>query len=252
MRPRHASTTSIGTVIGTRLRACLAAFWLGSCAATGDPPAPPPAPIEDLATWMEGAFTSTAQAARDPQNFLDVHLSMTRIFGDRDDGPWLYVEQAVATALDRPYRQRVYHLVALDDGRVRSEVYTLPGDPLAFAGAGRDPSRLGGLEPSALVLREGCAIELERIDPATWRGSTVGRGCASNLANASYATSDVVITSTRLTSWDRGFDTQGNQVWGATSGPYEFEKVVAVPDAASDSPPAPDVTESETADPANG
>jgi hypothetical protein len=28
-----------------------------------------------------------------------------------------------------------------------------------------------------------------------------------------------------MESWDRGFDAQGNQVWGATKGPYVFDKV---------------------------
>ena len=27
-----------------------------------------------------------------------------------------------------------------------------------------------------------------------------------------------------LTSWDRGFDSNDKQVWGATSGPYVFKK----------------------------
>lgn len=225
--------------------------WLASCASPGDPAPAGPTPVEELAQWMEGSFDSAAQAARDPR-YLDVRLSMTRIFRERDDGPWLYVEQAVASALDRPYRQRVYRLVALDGGRVESQVYTLPGDPLAYAGAGRDPAKLAALDPAALVAREGCAIELERVDASTWRGSTRGQGCASNLSNASYATSEVVVTSTLLSSWDRGFDASGRQVWGATAGPYEFVKVVVESESSVPSPPLEESDDSGTSDPPSG
>ncbi|MCC7171253.1 MAG: chromophore lyase CpcT/CpeT [Planctomycetes bacterium] len=228
-----------------------ACSWLASCASPGDPAPVGPTPVEELAKWMEGSFDSAAQAARDP-HYLDVHLSMTRIFPERDDGPWLYVEQAVASALDRPYRQRVYRLVALEAGRVESQVYTLPGDPLAYAGGGRDPAKLATLDPESLVAREGCAIELERIDASTWRGSTRGRGCASNLSNASYATSEVVVTSTLLTSWDRGFDAAGKQVWGAVDGPYEFVKVVLDPAPTEPESIREETSDSETSDSPDG
>lgn len=228
-----------------------ACSWLASCASPGDPAPVGPTPVEELAQWMEGSFDSAAQAARDPR-YLDVRLSLTRIFPERDDGPWLYVEQAVAGSLDRPYRQRVYRLVALDDGRVESQVYTLPGDPLAYAGAGRDPTKLATLDPATLVAREGCAIELEHVDASTWRGSTRGQGCASNLSNASYATSEVVVTSALLKSWDRGFDAEGRQVWGATAGPYEFVKEVADPQPQSPGPTLEETDDFGTSDPPAG
>ena len=35
---------------------------------------------------------------------------MAQIWPDSQGAIWLYVEQAVATSLDKPYRQRVYKL----------------------------------------------------------------------------------------------------------------------------------------------
>jgi hypothetical protein len=44
------------------------------------------------------------------------------------------------------------------------------------------------------------------------------------LRGASYATSEVVITDEQLLSWDRGWDANGKQVWGAETGGYIFVK----------------------------
>ena len=181
---------------------------------------------EDLATlaeWMTGSFSSQAQAEADT-NFFDIRLEMKPIWQQRADGPWLYVEQAAAESLDRPYRQRVYRLIRADDQTLRSDVFTLPGDPLAFAGAWRSPNSLDDIEPHDLVQREGCAILLRQINSETFAGGTEAKSCSSSLRGATYATSDVVVTPLQLLSWDRGFDDSDRQVWGAETGPYVFVK----------------------------
>ena len=40
----------------------------------------------------------------------------------------------------------------------------------------------------------------------------------------SYTTSEVSIEARAITSWDRGFDADGAQVWGAEKGPYVFAR----------------------------
>lgn len=181
--------------------------------------------IAVLTDFMVGSFSSAKQAERDPENFRDIRLEMARIWPDRADGVWLYVEQAVATSLDRPYRQRVYRLTANADGTLRSDVYTLPEPALRFAGAWREPARLAGLTPPQLELKDGCAITL------TWHpcsslftGTTTGTGCESTLQGAAYATSEASINAYGMITWDRGFDRSGNQVWGSTTGGYVFVK----------------------------
>ena len=181
--------------------------------------------LDTLAAWMTGSFSSSAQAAAD-EAYFDIRLEMVPIWEER--GRWLYVEQAAATALDRPYRQRVYRLSREPDGAFRSEVYALP-EPLRFAGAWCEVAPLADLTAEDLVLREGCAVILERVDEATFGGSTAGTGCESTLRGATYATSEVVVTSDGIESWDRGFDAEGTQVWGAEKGPYLFDKVAPGP-----------------------
>ncbi|MFM9957285.1 MAG: chromophore lyase CpcT/CpeT [Phycisphaerales bacterium] len=181
--------------------------------------------LDTLASWMAGTYTSEAQASTDPDNYFNVRLIMTPIWTERSDGRWLYVEQAMSTALEKPYRQRIYQVTPKGAG-FESVVYTLPGDALEYAGAWQDPSRFDALAPQMLAEREGCEIELA-WDAASqmFKGSTVANNCPSDLRGATYATSEVTITQTQLNSWDRGFDASGNQVWGARMGGYQFVKV---------------------------
>lgn len=173
-----------------------------------------------LVVWMTGSFSSEHQASAD-SSYYDIRLEMVEIWTERPDGRWLYVEQAAAGHLDRPYRQRVYHVTEIEPGRYGSEVYSIP-DPLRFAGAWKHDSPLSRLTPDSLEIRDGCRVELTMEADDTFAGGTVGTGCASKLRGASYATSEVRVGRDRIESWDRGFDETGTHVWGAESGPYLF------------------------------
>lgn len=178
--------------------------------------------VRQVAEWMTGTFSSGAQASKDPQ-FRNVVLHIAPIWTDRRDARWLYVEQAMATTLDKPYRQRVYRLTDSPDG-IESMVYELPGDPLRFAGAWKEDRPLNQMLPSMLLPKAGCAVHLKSTDGLTWTGGTDGTGCPSSREGAAYATSEVTLTPTELRTWDRGFDASGKQVWGSTAGPYVFVK----------------------------
>jgi len=186
-------------------------------------------PLTELTDWMTGSFSSHDQAMADPDNFRDVRLHMARIWLERSDGPWLYVEQAMANTLDQPYRQRVYQLSAEPGGTFRSRVYRFrdesPESLRALAGAWREPAPLANLSPADLTALEGCDIVMTRAGDASFMGATAGTGCSSTRAGASYTTAQVTITPESLTSWDRGFAASGKQVWGATAGGYRFIKI---------------------------
>jgi len=148
-----------------------------------------PPEVETLVSWMTGSFGST--------------------------------EQAVAGMADKPYRQRSYRITAIEEGLFRSAVYALP-DPESRVGAWRDDEPLSDLSPDDLDLRAGCAVFFRWDDSGEYVGGTIGRGCASSLRGASYATSEVIVGEGRIESWDHGFDSDHAQVWGAEKGPYIF------------------------------
>ena len=61
--------------------------------------------MQRMLGFMTGSFSSEEQARSDA-DFYDIRLQMVRVWPERQDGCWLYVEQAAADSLDRPYRQR--------------------------------------------------------------------------------------------------------------------------------------------------
>lgn len=202
-----------------------------------------------VAQSMAGNYSSAEQAAADP-SYFDVRLHMAPIWTDRVDGPWLYVEQAMADQQQQPYRQRIYHLVDAGAGRVEVIIFELPGDPLAYAGAWSAPDRLNSLDPTMMEPRMGCSVRLAPIGPGVFEGETRGQECQTNLRGASYVISQVKISPQVLWSWDRGMDDKGQQVWGPKLGPYVFKKEGVAPQVAAEPPTAPAAGAAEAAPPA--
>ncbi len=176
----------------------------------------------ELANWMSGTFNSYRQAQQDT-DYYNINLRMLPIWEDRTDGKWLYVEQAIASMQDRPYRQRVYHIQKTDKYSIESVVYRLDSQA-RFIQAHADHPLFEKINPDSLKIREGCKIVMTKSAKG-YVGSTVEKECASNLRGASYATSEVVITENAILSWDRGYDAQDEQVWGAVKSGYLFEKI---------------------------
>lgn len=179
--------------------------------------------LEELAGWMTGSFSSEAQSLEDA-DFRHITLHMARIWPDLGNGVWLYVEQAAAEATDRPYRQRIYHVRRVGEDLFASSVFTF-AEALARAGAWRQESPLADLSVADLDERDGCTIYLRRRADSAFEGSTLGRMCTSTLRGATWASSEVVITSTGLVSWDRGWNDAGEQVWGAEKAGYRFDRI---------------------------
>jgi hypothetical protein len=176
-----------------------------------------------LTSWMIGSFSSKDQAEND-SSYYDISLEVARIWKDRKDGNWLYVEQAISSDKNNPYRQRVYQLIK-DLGIIQSIVYTIP-NPKRFIGSYKEENPLSNLSPDSLEKRKGCTVYIKKIYDNMFTGETKPNTCFSKLRGASYATSQVTITPYYLKSWDRGFDSSGIQVWGAEKGGYFFKRIV--------------------------
>jgi len=179
--------------------------------------------LKDLYEIMSGTFSSEAQSLEDPE-FFHISLVMQPIWKGAQDGYWLYVEQAMASSPEAPYRVRVYHLYQEDAYTLVSQVYELK-DEASFAGKINDPTALAALSREMLLHKEGCGIFLHKTGKKQFEGSTRDQDCPSNLRGASYTSSKVKLDKNGMTSWDQGWNAQGEQVWGATKGGYRFDKV---------------------------
>ncbi len=172
-----------------------------------------------LVEWMSGEFDSSEQAKSDSA-FYNISLKMTRIWPNQPNGVWLYVEQAVANTLDKPYRQRIYFLSESNDDEFTSDVYLVPEEE-NYVGAWKTPALLDKLTPFNLNYKAGCAVFLF-FDGFQYAGKTNEKSCKSDMRGAAYATSEVVLTANEIRTWDRGIDSNGKQVWGSEAGHYIF------------------------------
>lgn len=177
--------------------------------------------LDKFATLMEGTFTSELQSKTDT-SYFNISLVMTPIWSNRTDGKWLYVEQAVATKPEKPYRQRVYHLQHPSKDNFTSDIYTIK-DALSFAGLQHDNQKRDKLTFDQIELKDGCTVTLVKRKNI-YEGGTNADKCPSDLRGATYATTKIVLKNGELISWDQGFDASGKQVWGATKGGYIFVK----------------------------
>lgn len=201
----------------------VAAAAVGLLAACGGPQrteeAQAPNAADALFTMLQGAFDSADQAAVD-EDYYDISLVMCAADAPTLGQRVLYVEQAVAATPEAPYRQRAYVVESGDRSHVATtDVYEFT-EPERWVGAcDGTPS----FTADDVSLRDGCGVTMHWEDGA-FTGGTDPRSCPSTLRGASYATSEVVLTPERLESWDRGYDADGTQVWGAEAGAYVFER----------------------------
>lgn len=177
--------------------------------------------LKKLFKIMAGEFSSEQQS-KDDSAFFHIKLRMKPI-ALNNDGYWFYVEQAMASMQEKPYRQRVYHLYIQDDTTIVSKVFEVK-NPTQYIGGWNDVSKLKNIITDSLIDRQGCGIFLHKKQGKTFIGSTPVKECLSSLRGATYATSEVTIFKDKIVSWDRGWDNNDKQVWGAVKGGYIFIK----------------------------
>lgn len=177
--------------------------------------------LEELFNLMQGSFNSEIQSQVD-SSYYNISLHMYPIWEEK--GKYLYVEQALNSMQNRPYRQRIYEVTRSSDSTFSSAVYNLDVDSL-WIGKWKTPKAFDSISPNAIVLKKGCEVVLKRVAPNHFVGKTGDNTCTSTMRGAAFARSEVEILEDKIMSWDRGFDADGNYVWGAEKGPYIFNKL---------------------------
>ncbi|MDG5492423.1 chromophore lyase CpcT/CpeT [Psychroserpens sp. SPM9] len=175
----------------------------------------------ELVALMQGSFDSEIQSQVD-STYFNISLHMYPIW--KDKGNFLYVEQALSSKQEQPYRQRIYEITRLNDSMYNSAAYTIENDSL-WIGKWKTPEAFQELTLDQISKKEGCEVLLKRLDADYFKGETGEKTCESTLYGAAYATSEVEIMEDKIISWDRGFDAKGEHVWGAEKGGYIFNKL---------------------------
>ncbi|MFN3314375.1 MAG: CpcT/CpeT family chromophore lyase [Hyphomonas sp.] len=188
----------------------------------------PPDPAAEFAGIATGSWTSRQQSA-DPR-YDWVESETVRILPDRSDGVWLYQENAIMApspqetpadgAKDRPYFQIVIQLRSIGAHEVHATTYRLD-TPEARTGA-RGLWKTTSLEfDPAWIGTVACMNEMGRISEGYWTGQA---DCPNTYRGGVKVDSRSVRTPDSYVNWDRGFDAEGQHVWGPREGGYVFRR----------------------------
>lgn len=200
----------------------LAAFTALAACATLPVEADTPAQFANDAV---GSWTSVTQSA-DP-DYDWVESEIVRVLPERT-GVWLYQENAIlgasgddagpeaAARKAAPYFQVVVHLQPMRDGGLSTTTFKI-ADRAAARSAWQDAS---AFDP-AWIGEESCNGRVERIGEGFWQGTA---SCPNSYKGAVRMVSKSVRAPGMAVNWDRGFDADGNVVWGPVEGGYIFER----------------------------
>lgn len=200
----------------------MVALWIGNAAIaeSHEPPLPLEQQVHEIADHLIGVMDTSAQAQVEA-NRVSVQMTtceVTVLGVDSSNSVFLYQEQALLDRVDQPYRQR---FLQITPGPTRAESRTYkPSDVEPWVGW----CTLPRAERQVTVTDLGeqvCEIAL-RPSVLGYVGSTSLAGCPTTVRGAVRITNVVVLHDQGMDTWDRGFDRDGNRVWGAEDEPYRY------------------------------
>lgn len=184
-----------------------------------------------VAQSLCGEKFSREQACRDSDNYFNLRMLTCPATEMVDGSNVLYFEQAFWRTPQKPFRQRLYIVkpcpkeskcdVELSSYAIRdTEEYKnfcdRPKDQRPH-----DEEIIGDIAEHLTTIH---LSRCERGKRCLYEGSTNPQGFPNSWNGASYCTSDLMIhRNGEVHTWDRGYDEEGNQVWGPKIGPYEFK-----------------------------
>ncbi|QLC20942.1 hypothetical protein HFP51_01310 [Parasphingopyxis sp. CP4] len=180
----------------------------------------------ELAAAMTGTFATRADAPGTA--FADFRTAIPPL----GDGEWIYFQRNQGAEM-QVYRQRVLQLVDRPDGSVAQITYTI-AEPERFASAPDDATALNALSAADVtaLLNQGCEqhwrFDAER-DGGSWVGRVDPNSCtiySQRRQTEIRIGSETRLTGDALYEAERGFDLEGNQLWGTPAG--EFSTIYRV------------------------
>ncbi|OUC15621.1 MAG: hypothetical protein B0A82_06285 [Alkalinema sp. CACIAM 70d] len=192
--------------------------------------------VEAVAHHLIGVMSTTAQAQAEPKA---VDVTMTTCAIQVTGSPtqnvvYLYQEQALSKSLNQPYRQRFLKISPSPySPTIRSLTYKPPQlDRWVNFCQKSPPDRqitatdLGEVTCTVFLKPVVESFDRTRTNHQTmFVGTTPVDGCATNVRGASRIRNQITLHSTGMDTWDRGYDAQGKQVWGAKSTAYQYRWV---------------------------
>ncbi|SEL97310.1 CpeT/CpcT family [Aquimarina amphilecti] len=180
--------------------------------------------LDNFAQLLTGKFSSKKQSKQE-LDYSAVSLVNAPIWKNRAEH-WFYQELYDEKNNAAIYNQRILRIRRVDSLTISSTSYVIPNRK-KYVNAWKDVSIFNLLSIDSLKIREGCDVFFKKKTSTIYQGKTKKGTCSSSFSKKiSFTTSNIVISRNKISSWDRGYDNKGKQVWGKIQGPYNFIRVL--------------------------
>ncbi|ABW32426.1 chromophore lyase CpcT/CpeT [Acaryochloris marina] len=178
-----------------------------------------------LAKWLAAEFSNQAQAIENPPLYAHIQVSIRPLPRKLLTGYCLYLEQAYAFMLKKPYRTRVIHILEHKDS-ILIENYELHKKEL-FLGGTRDPLILNKISTEHLIKKEGCDMNVEWTGHSFVGTVVPGKSCkVVRNGKTTYLDNSFEVDQNKFISIDRGRDPETDElIWGSIAGPFHFSRI---------------------------
>lgn len=181
--------------------------------------------VEEVVQYLTGVMDTSAQAATNSR-LSDVRMTTCRVTLQgaslQHNAVYLYQEQALSSDLTKPYRQRFLQISPSTYSQTVRSLSFRPLSPKSLIGLCNQPEVDRVVQASALG-QPVCQVFLKRSGES-YAGRTPIDGCPANVRGATRITNQITLHKTGMSTWDRGYNEAGKQVWGAKTESYQYRK----------------------------
>ncbi len=178
--------------------------------------------LYNLVSSIVGEFSNIEQVKHDA-GFAHLNLTNIRIWKDRP-GYWIYSEVSDAKEKEYIYSQRILSYERLDSFTFINTSYSIR-NAKEYRNVLKNQHRLNQLTIDSLEIRKGCQVYFEKNTSTIYTGKTRKKSCSSSIHYIEYISSNFVISSDKISVWNRGYDKKGKQIWGKITGPYMYKRI---------------------------
>jgi uncharacterized lipoprotein YbaY len=174
---------------------------------------------EQVVQHLEGILSTAQRAAANPKVAnVTMRTCRVQVANPPAGSIYLYQEQAIHDKLTKPYRQRILEISPSPASQtIRSRSSKLADQAKWVNFCDRADRQIQREDFPTVV----CAVFLKPT-PEGFSGTTEATGCPANVRGAVMIRNRIRLHPNGMDTWDRGFDAQGKQVWGAGDEPYQF------------------------------
>jgi hypothetical protein len=196
--------------------------WIGLSTTLGllqTPPSLAHPEVDRAAQHLIGSMDTAQRAAQNPK-VSNVTMTTCRATTPtaNPDIIYLYQEQALSQELAKPYRQRILELSWQPFSQtVRSRAFKLNNPSTVVNFCNRTDRTIAEPDFPAAI----CSVFLKPT-PTGFVGTTPADGCPTTARGAVRIRNRIELHELGMDTWDRGFDAQGKQIWGAKTESYQF------------------------------